>query len=81
MSIVLRCFVNDGEYVISNAVYGLKNEIRYQEAVKQNSGWQGKSGFVGMTWQRSDARKQSQPLQRIRKCSRRILNIKTQKIS
>lgn len=26
----IEVFVNDGEYVISNAVYGLKNEIRYQ---------------------------------------------------
>lgn len=26
----IEVFINDGEYVISNAVYGLKNEIRYQ---------------------------------------------------
>ena len=26
----IEVFVNDGEYVISNAVYGLKKEIRYQ---------------------------------------------------
>ena len=41
----------------------------------------GKYRFAGMTWQWSDARKRSQPLQRSRNCSRRILNIKIQKIS